>query len=136
MTLVVPVSLKDAANALLLPLAGIFIGLSFAWGGNSQALLQTEEVEKLSEYHSGGFVEYAYTFQMAILVIIGTLVLWGLAGLGVFDSRWPTPNSYYLYHGVSVGMYSMASMAVRECWHVTLGAQFLLVMRREIRKRS
>ena len=58
-----PIPLNEAAINLLLPLAGIFIGLSFAWGGNAQALLETEEIKDLTEHHSGGFEEYIYTYQ-------------------------------------------------------------------------
>ena len=35
LTLLVKVDLQTAANAVLLPLAGIFVGLSFAWAGNA-----------------------------------------------------------------------------------------------------
>src|SRR5690242_12776613 len=55
LSVLVPATLKEAASTVLLPLVGILIGLSFAWAGNAQALLQTEEIERLSEYHPGGF---------------------------------------------------------------------------------
>ena len=60
---VVPVNLENAANTVLLPLVGILIGLSFAWAGNAQALLQSSEIDKLSEHHEGGFIEYVFTYQ-------------------------------------------------------------------------
>jgi len=41
LALIVPIKTGEAATNFLLPLAGIFIGLSFAWGGNAQALLQS-----------------------------------------------------------------------------------------------
>lgn len=130
----VPVSLRDASNSFLLPLAGIFIGLSFAWGGNAQALLQTPEIEEMGEQHPEGFRQYVFTFQMAILVILLTLTLWGLAGLNVFDARWPTDKRHVPYRVVAAALYFLASMTLRECWHVVLGAQMLLVARRAIRR--
>ena len=134
LALLVPVSLKDAANSFLLPLAGVFIGLSFAWGGNAQALLQTSEIEDLADHHEEGFESYVYTFQTAILVILTTLTLWGLAGLGIFDLRWPTQKSRVIYSALASVLYSLASLTLRECWHVVLGSQLLLLSRRRIRR--
>ena len=78
LSFLISIDLQACANTVLLPLAGILIGLSFAWAGNANALLQTEEIEKLSEYHKGGFVEYVFIYQTAILMILVTLVLWAL----------------------------------------------------------
>lgn len=131
--LIVPVSVKAAATTLLLPLAAILVGLSFAWGGNAQALLQTEEIEEFAQYREGGFPEYVFTFQLAILTILITLSLWGVAGLGVFDCVWPTSSNEYGYFGVEVLLYAFAALTVRACWHVVLGAQKLLIVRRKVR---
>src|SRR5437764_2184813 len=88
----VRIDLQSAANSVLLPLAGILVGLSFAWAGNAQALMQTSEIEDLSEHRLGGFSEYVYTYQTAILCILMTLVLWAFAGLKLYDDFWPTPT--------------------------------------------
>lgn len=133
LAIVVPVSLSQSANTVLLPLAGIFIGLSFAWGGNVQALLQTDEIETLSEYHPGGFDDYLYIFQSAILAILTTLVVWGLAGFQVFDQTWPTQNRFLTYLLISSVLYCLSSITLRECWHVVLGAQTMLKARYTIR---
>lgn len=132
----VPIPLKEAAVTLLLPVAGIFIGLSFAWGGNAQALLQSTEIENMSSFRDGGYVEYVYTFQAAILLILVTLVLWAIAGLGIFDTVWPTCSNHYLYVLVSFFLFLFSSLTVRECWHVVLGAQSMLLARFHIRKSS
>jgi len=131
-SLVVPVSLKQAGISLLLPLAGIFIGLSFAWGGNAQALLQTEEIKKLSAFRDGGYEEYIYTYQAAVLLILTTLVGWGIAGLGIFDQVWPTTSQGDIYHTLSAILFFLASVTLRECWHVVLGAQALLLIKFKI----
>lgn len=132
----VPVSLEDGAKGLLLPVAGVFIGLSFAWGGNAQALLESPEVHAMVAEHPGGFEEYVYTFQSAILFLLLTLVLWALAGLGIFDRVWPTQASLCAYRGVGALLYLLASLSVRECWHVVLGAQWFLVARYKIQKNN
>jgi len=131
-SLAVSDALASAANTVLLPLAGIFIGLSFAWVGNAQALLQSAEIKKLSHYHAGGYREYVFVFQMAVLTILATLILWGLAGLRVFDAAWPTIAHPKVYFIVKVILFCLASMSIRECWHVVMGAQMLLLVQNKI----
>lgn len=130
---VVQVPLSSAGNTVLLPLAGIFIGLAFAWAGNAQSILQTDHVEELAEHHPGGFVEYVFVYQNAILVIILTLVAWGLAGLEVFDQSWPTPDRAEAYFAVKVVLFSMSSLTLRECWGVVIGTHWLLLAERQMR---
>ena len=134
LALIVPIDLKDAANTVLLPLAGILIGLSFAWGGNVQALLQTSEIEQMADYHAGGFEEYLHTYQLAIFIILLTLVGWALAGFNIFDNVWPTKDELYCYFVVSFILYSISSLALRECWHIVLGAQYMLMLQNKIKR--
>lgn len=129
-----PITLKEAATALLLPVAGIFIGLSFAWGGNAQALLQTSEIEDVSNFRDGGYEEYVFAFQAAILLILVTLGMWAIAGLAIFDDVWPTKENPKLYGVFASLLFFMSSMTLRECWHVVLGAQSLLIMRFKIKQ--
>ena len=131
-----PISLKEAATSLLLPVAGIFIGLSFAWGGNAQALLQTEEIEDVAAFKDGGFSDYVYTFQAAILLILITICLWAIAGLGFFDLVWPVAHKSKAYKIIAFLLFMLSSMTLRECWHVVLGAQSLLLMRFHVRKQK
>lgn len=129
-----PITLKEAATALLLPVAGIFIGLSFAWGGNAQALLQTPEIEDVSRFRDGGYEEYVFAFQAAILLILVTLGMWAMAGLAIFDSVWPTKECPSVYGVTAFVLFFLSSMTLRECWHVVLGAQNLLIMRFKIKQ--
>lgn len=130
----VPQTLAQCSNAVLLPLAGIIIGLAFAWAGNAQALMQTSEMEDVADHHDGGFEEYVYVYQTAILVILITLVAWSLAGMSVFDERWPTPSRRIGYFTIKACLLSFSSIALRECWHVVLGAQWMLLTQRQIRR--
>jgi hypothetical protein len=127
-------SLQEAANTVLLPLAGVLIGICFAWGGNALALLQTEEIEQVSEKHPGGFEEYLYVYQTAILLILTTVVCWGFAGLGIFDSTWPALSTSACYKAIRGFLFFMSSLTIRECWHVVLGTQSLLLVRQKVRK--
>ena len=133
LTLLVKVDLQTAANAVLLPLAGIFVGLSFAWAGNAQALMQTSEIDEMANFHEGGFEEYVFVYQTAILTILVTLVFWGIAGLSVFDTQWPTQVHNKCYFGVKILLFTLSSLTLRECWHVVMGAQWMLLVQRKIR---
>ncbi len=133
LSLLVSLKLQACANAVLLPLAGILIGLSFAWAGNANALLQTEEIELLSKHHKGGFVEYVFIYQTAILMILVTLVLWGLAGLGIYDETWPTMCNPKAYFSLKTLLFSLCSLALRECWQVVSGTHWMLRIRKEIK---
>lgn len=134
LSLIVIPDLQSCSSAVLLPLAGIFVGLSFAWAGNAQALMQSSEIYKLSQFHEGGFVEYVFVYQTAILSILVTLVLWGLAGLGVFDMVWPTKDHPSLYFIVKAFLFVMASLTLRECWQVVMGASWMLRIQRRIKQ--
>lgn len=130
----VQMDVATSAKTVLLPLAGILVGLSFAWAGNAQALMQSSEIENLSEYHKGGFAEYVFTYQTAILTILVTLVLWGLAGLHIFDMRWPTVSRPILYFAIKTFLFLLSSLTIRECWHVVMGAQWMLLAQKQIKK--
>jgi len=125
----ISIPLAEVARTMMLPLAGIFIGLSFAWAGNAQALLQTDEIEKLAEQHEDGIENYIYTFQTAILAILLSLVGWGLAGLKAFDAN----SLSIIAPFVEWILYLISSIALRECWHVILGSQLLILNRSEIK---
>ena len=133
---IVQSDLATSANSVLLPLSGILIGLSFAWAGNAQVLLQSKEMHELAEHHEGGFVEYIFVYQTAILMILITMITWGLAGLGIFDRLWPTEKKEWLFFFVKVILFSLSSLAVRECWHVIKGAQWMLLVQREMKRHS
>ena len=126
---IVIIDLATASDSVLLPLAAVLVGLSFTWAGNAQALLQASEIEKMADFHPGGFPEYAFAFQTAILCILVTLVAWALAGFQVFDKVWPTTTQIGPYFGVKWFLFTLSSATLRECWHIVLGAQWMLLMR-------
>lgn len=112
----------------------MLVGLSFAWAGNAQSLLQTQEIDELSKYRKGGLAEFAFTYQAAILAILGCVTLWGLAGLGIFDRACFWQCNRYWYFAAAVGLYGSLSLTIRESWHVVLGAQGMLLMRSQKRQ--
>lgn len=132
---IVPISLEKAGTGLLLPLAGIFIGLSFAWGGNAQSLIQTNEIQKLSRKRKGGIQEYLYVYQLAVLLILVSLSCWAIAGLGTFDQVWPIRQLSWEYKSIATGLFTLASITIRECWHVVVGSQAMLLARLNLGER-
>ncbi len=126
----ISIPLHEAARALVLPLAGIFIGLSFAWAGNAQAILQTDEIEEMAQYHVDGMENYIYTFQTAILFILMALVGWGLAGLKAFDFC----DSFILVLIIEFFLFFLSSIAFRECWQVILVSQVFILARNKIKQ--
>ena len=125
-------SINDAAQTVLLPLIAVFVGLSLAWVGNAQALLQESEIEKLAEYHPDGIWTYVYTFQLAILVMLTTVVFWGLAALGVLCAPFLCHDG--VQFGIEIWLYLLTTLTVRECWHVVKASQLLILSRYVIRK--
>lgn len=113
-----------------MPLAGVFVGMSFAWVGNAQAILQSPEVDTLADSADAVYTDYVYAFQASILTILVALVLWGVAALGYLDRPcfWNCPSAVYTIAGTV--LFAFVSMSLRECWHVVLGAQLLLVSQR------
>ncbi len=131
---VVDTKLSEIAGAILFPFASVFVGLAFAWAVNAQALMQSAEIGKLAEHHKGGFVEYVYTYQTAILALLVTLVVWGLAGLEVFDGFGPGQERDALFYVSKLVLFTLCSLSIRECWHVVGGTSQLLLSRRQIRQ--
>lgn len=130
----VPIPLQEAATTLLIPVAGVFVGLAFAWGGSAHSLLQSSEVEAVAKHKNGGLEDYVYAFQAAILLVLLTLVAWAIVGLGIVDYVWPTPEHPLAYAIVGVAMFSLSSAMVRECWHVVLAVQMFLLIRIKVRQ--
>ncbi len=79
-------SLSEAAKTVLFPLSSIFVGLAFAWSANIHGLLNTKEISLVIKQKDGGIYEYIYIVQISILLIMTTLIFWGLAGLRIYDN--------------------------------------------------
>lgn len=137
---IVDQNLNVAASTALLPLAGILIGLTFAWAGNAQSLLMVPEIELLSKHHADGIEAYIYPFQLAILVILTALVIWLLVALNAFETPLKGLSdklSENWRNGINLcleaALYAFASLIIRECWQVVVNCQNLLLTRKKVR---
>lgn len=124
----VDIDIYLCASTVLIPLAGIFIGLSFAWVQNVQSLLQSEAMIKVAKISEGGFEDYVFVIQTSILTILITLVTWGFAGLKIFDNLWPTSINKICYFIIKSLLFGFSSLTLRECWHVIMGVQWMLII--------
>jgi hypothetical protein len=126
----VPERMSDVSRAAFLPLASILIGLAFAWGGNALAVLQTTELRRVASDRSGpGYSSYIFTFQQAILVVLVTLIVWGLLAMGIANSveiLYRSAGAWLLGRATT---FALTSLAIRECWHVILGTQSMMIIR-------
>jgi hypothetical protein len=130
LSLITTITLEDAARTVLLPFASVFVGLTFAWAVSAQDVLRSPEIRKFTEKRKGGFTEYIYTFQTAILTILVTLVLWSIAGLGVYDNFFPKTDNKTLYTIAKVILFGLSSLSIRECWHAVLGTNSLSIIQK------
>lgn len=121
--------LADVAQATLLPLMAIFVGLTFSWAGNSHSLLQSNEVIALSRTRSGGIAEYIFTFQLSILVILAAVLFWIIPSLKlrfILDGTFRVGDFNFL---AAVLLYAILSLSFRTSWQAVLGANMLLLIR-------
>lgn len=129
-----PNDLQSLSNAVMMPMFGILIGLGLAWAGNAMALLQTEEIEQLSEHVPGGLAQYVFLYQLSILVILITLVLWSVAAFGIIDSQYEFETHKRTYYLIKAILFCFFSLSIREVWQLVLGTQVLMLVRSKIPK--
>jgi hypothetical protein len=121
--------LADVAQATLLPLMAIFVGLTFSWAGNAHSLLQSNEVIALSRTRMGGIAEYIFAFQLSILVILLAVLGWIIPSLKlrfILDGTFQVADFNFL---AAVLLYAMLSLSFRTSWQAVLGANMLLLIR-------
>lgn len=113
LTSTVSVTLKDAAAIILLVLIGIFVCSSIYC---SLVLREfgTKETTLFLEKHRGGVTEHFFILQTVALVMLGCIVLWGLAGLGIYDMVRATDNIAYTI--IAFALYASLSLSIRICW--------------------
>lgn len=124
-------SLESAARAILFPLTGVLISVCASWAGPTQTVLTSEEMIPVFELHEGGACEYFNILQAAILIMFATISIWGLAGIGVFESlnTKPLGSKKILYYIISIFLYGIISLSLKTCWEVILYAHNILYMK-------
>ncbi len=62
------------------------------------------------------------------------MVAWGLAGLDIFESLYCNSKFNIVYKIIEVILFSLVSLSLRDCWHVVIVAQAMVLYKRSIRK--
>ncbi|QDG50708.1 hypothetical protein FIV42_08190 [Persicimonas caeni] len=126
-TFLVEAPIKEVAGSGVLPLVAILFGLAFAWVGNALALITDSSFKHAARNREGGVKEYAYTYQLAVLTSLCTVVLWGLIAVGVADHLSFAGQAVFKFV-----LFTIASLTIRECWQVIYGAHRSLIVADEI----
>lgn len=132
-----PLGSAQAASVVLLPLAGVLIGLSFAWAGSALSILQTDEIGLLSRSTPEGLDGYVHSYQLSILLLLVTAAAWGVAGLGVGRLLPPADTGAIaaaVRFGGKASLYALSSVALRECWSVVSTTGYLLIAQIRVRE--
>jgi hypothetical protein len=126
-------TLKDAGEKVIVPLSGVFVGMTFAWIGNAQAVVNSNGLDALILRSQSSLRDYVYIFLNSALIVLATLIMWGLAALGLHDQKLIIDFKF----GIIVWeffYYLLTSIAVRECWSVIIGMQSLILFSKEAEK--
>lgn len=130
-TVCITKSLSEIAVGVLVPLAGVFIGLSATVSSGTQALVSSQEINKLARFKDGGIADYVYPFQLSILFIFLSMSFWGIAASGLLDH---TIKIVCIEFNVfsAIG-FSLTSSCVRLAWRCVSGGSDLVFAVFEVR---
>lgn len=122
---------SSVAGAVIVPLCGVFIGISLAWVGSSYSTLDSDELRLMGSFHEGGYREYPFILQTAVLIFLTAIVLWGVVGTGILDPLFRERNTPW-YWGMGVCLFGSVSLCVRTCWKMVLFSHYLLISKERI----
>lgn len=99
------------AKDILLPVSGVFIGISVSSVMAFSSLMTSKELTLLSSNHSGGLIDLLYALALAVLLSLTTLIYWvavsSLSGLS---------SSVFIGIGAAI-----TCLSVRMAWRTILG---------------
>lgn len=127
--------IKEVSKAILLPLMGVLIGLTFAWAGNAQGYIQSKEIIEISKHKKGGYIDYIFTYQLSILIVLLCTGLWLLPAIDIRELHLFTRPVHLKYLPVAgkicikAFLYSMISISFHESWSVIKGVHYFLIGR-------
>jgi F0F1-type ATP synthase membrane subunit c/vacuolar-type H+-ATPase subunit K len=107
--------LSERARSVILPLAGVLVGLTFAWSATAIGIISSKEFRRIMENSRTGIRGTANYFQLAILVVLASTILWSIAGLGPYKT-FPFISLKVAKLATSTFLFAFTSFAVTECW--------------------
>ena len=126
------ISLQDLTTKIAIPSSAILVGLSFAWAGRSASLFQDKAFSEFIIKDGAPVEGYIYSFQLSIL----TVLLFILLNFIIYSGGLPISfgkNEYNILMNPFL-IYSMGSLALRECWGSILFVNKLTIQYYTVRK--
>lgn len=123
--------LSEIAVGVLVPLAGVFVGLSATVSSGTQALVSSQEINKLARFKDGGIADYVYPFQLSILFIFLSMSFWGAAASGLLDHSMKV--ACIEFNVFSAIGFSLTSSCIRLAWRCVSGGSDLVFAVFEVR---
>ena len=123
---------SDIAAKFAIPAASVLIGFSFAWAGRSASLFQDKTFSRFLIEYAPPVQHYIYAFQLAILVciiyiVVDLIIVAGGIGLTSGDAGLNDQINKAI-------LFSIGSLALRECWGVINFVNLLTLQYYEVRR--
>ncbi|MDD3534834.1 MAG: hypothetical protein PHC50_01620 [Candidatus Cloacimonetes bacterium] len=115
-SLLIKVSIFDLSKIMIVPILSVFVGITISIMGVALSLVVSDELIKISEDEPAGIETIIYGHQVAILVLMVTLVLWLLPS--IFEKSKIISYMRLLVYCAKFVLFFALSVSVRECWHV------------------
>lgn len=131
LALIISKPIGEVAAVVVLPLAGMLAALALTWTGNAHNVLQSPQLRKMTATVPGGVREYVNYFQLAITLVLFTLLLWAFVRLDGHTS-WVKCLSYEIRVFSRAGLFAITSLAICECWSVMDTGRKLVISRMDI----
>lgn len=130
--------IQKVSQTILLPMMGVLIGLTFAWAGNAQGFIQSREIIALSKNKPGGYIDYIFTYQLSILIVLVCSGLWGLAAIDFREIVVGDQTIHLKYLPetakliIKAILYFILSVAIHESWSVIKGVHYFLIVKNKV----
>ena len=124
-----PVSPYDFAAKALFPAASILVGMAVAWTSRAAAVLQDENFRKKVITDERPIEAYVYGYQLSLLIIMIMVVFVTVTANG--GIRIPMPLDV-ARASTGIAMYTLLSMAMRECWTVINFSNLLAILHSKV----
>lgn len=124
--LAISAPLSRTSQSCLLPAFSILIGLTFAWIGNAQGLLQTKAIRLLGKETQGGLIDFIFAYQLNVLILLVAISIFAIASLSPFEQLKLPVFHPKIYFSAKALFYSTASLTVGTAWSTINGSHALL----------
>ena len=126
----VDLPIHESARTILFPFTGLVMSMLFTRINSVHIILQEPEIKKLSQYVPDGIAAYLYNFQLGILIVFLSFVLWAMAGLKCFSHHYFAKFPFSII--IETILFFVLSLSLKECWDMVTASQSLVLARSNI----